>query len=246
VHRLPYRSVSADELRRAQTRIAHEIIERNHVARPRPDRLHLAVPDRATDSPMPSSRSKASRTRRSLDVAFYRATSAAATCSARATEVAGRYHGELFVLVDECCSRRTIRAAMDAVTELGDPAAINCVLIDPVTASCRSRGLRRQKPADGRREDVRVRLRETDDVDEGHHRGVGSTEERVNHLLSIEDLGPRPNRETPRRIEHMADVLSPRDPEGAGIAADIVIFLQRLTRTRLSFETRQAVWVRTP
>ena len=73
------------------------------------------------------------------------------------------------MLVDDVLfTGRTIRAALDALTELGRPRAIQlAVLIDrghrelPIRADFVGKNL-----PTAEREDVRVRLRETDDVTE--------------------------------------------------------------------------------
>ena len=161
-----------DELRRAQTRIAHEIVERNHG----PNDvvlvgLHLRGPQIAQrlaeaiesfeDVAVPVG---------SLDVAFYRDDIGLRHVHPLGrTEVPVDVTNRVVVLVDDVLfTGRTIRAALDAITQLGRPRAIQlAVLIDrghrelPIRADFVGKNL-----PTAEREDVRVRLRETDDVDE--------------------------------------------------------------------------------
>jgi pyrimidine operon attenuation protein/uracil phosphoribosyltransferase len=87
----------------------------------------------------------------------------------RGTDIRFPVDGRRILLVDDVLfTGRTIRAAMDALTELGRPRAIQlAVLVDrghrelPIRADFVGKNL-----PTAEREDVRVRLRETDDVAE--------------------------------------------------------------------------------
>ena len=163
----------AGDLRRAHTRIAHEIVERNHgaddlvlvglytrgpaIAR----RLAAAIEEfEGRDVPVGS-----------LDVAFYRDDiGLRAVTPVGATEIPVDIGGRVVVLVDDVLfTGRTVRAAMDALTELGRPRAVQlAVLIDrghrelPIRPDYVGKNL-----PTGRNEDVRVRLAEVDGGDDG-------------------------------------------------------------------------------
>jgi pyrimidine operon attenuation protein/uracil phosphoribosyltransferase len=127
--------LDAGDLRRAQTRIAHEIVERNRgaadlvlvglytrglaLAR----RLAAAIAEfEGLDVPVGA-----------LDVSFYRDDiGLRAVTPAGPTEVPVDITGHVVVLVDDVLyTGRTVRAAMDALTELGRPRAIQlAVLVD--------------------------------------------------------------------------------------------------------------------
>ena len=124
------------DVTRALTRIAHEIIERNHGAA---DVVLLGIPSRG----VPLARRIADMVAEvdgtaipvgSLDVTMYR--DDLRTRGIRpleATDVpAGGVDGKTVVLVDDVLfSGRTIRAALDALTDLGRPAAVQlAVLVD--------------------------------------------------------------------------------------------------------------------
>jgi pyrimidine operon attenuation protein/uracil phosphoribosyltransferase len=160
--------LDAEDLRRAFTRIAHEIVERNHGAE------HvvlvglytrgLAVAQRlaqvierveGTDLPVGA-----------LDVAFYRDDIGLRPVQPLGpTEVPVDITGKTVVLVDDVLfTGRTARAALDALTELGRPRAVQlAVLVDrghrelPIRADYVGKNLPTK-----RSEDVRVRLAETD------------------------------------------------------------------------------------
>ena len=167
------RVFSPDDLRRAHTRIAHEIVERNHgadtvvlvglytrgvaVAR----RLHDAI-ERFEDVDVPVG---------ALDVAFYRDDVGIRPVQPTGpTEVPVDVRGRTVVLVDDVLfTGRTVRAALDALTELGRPHAVQlAVLVDrghrelPIRADFVGKNLPTK-----RAEDVRVRLHEVDGTDDG-------------------------------------------------------------------------------
>jgi pyrimidine operon attenuation protein/uracil phosphoribosyltransferase len=159
---------SADDLRRAHTRIAHEIVERNHgagdlvliglytrgvaIAR----RLAAAIESfEGVEVPVGS-----------LDVAFYRDDIKLRPVSPTGpTEVPVDISGRVVVLVDDVLyTGRTVRAALDAITELGRPKSVQlAVLVDrghrelPIRADFVGKNLPTKLA-----EDVRVRLAEVD------------------------------------------------------------------------------------
>lgn len=166
------RVFGADDLRRAYTRIAHEIVERNRGAG---DvvlvGLHLRGPEIAQrladaiesfeDVKVPVG---------ALDVAFHRDDIGLRHVHPLGrTEIPVDVTGRVVVIVDDVLfTGRTIRAAMDALTAHGRARAIQlAVLVDrghrelPIRADFVGKNL-----PTAEREDVRVRLRETDDVAE--------------------------------------------------------------------------------
>ncbi|MFI5046563.1 MAG: bifunctional pyr operon transcriptional regulator/uracil phosphoribosyltransferase PyrR [Acidimicrobiia bacterium] len=162
----------ADDLRRAHTRIAHEIVERNHGA----DRVVLAglytrgvviahrlaaaiAEFEPVDVPVGA-----------LDVAFYRDDIGIREVQPLGpTEFPVDVTGTVVVLVDDVLfTGRTVRAALDALHELGRPQSVQlAILVDrghrelPIRPDFVGRNLPSQAG-----EDVRVRLVETDDVAE--------------------------------------------------------------------------------
>lgn len=167
------RVFDADDLRRAHTRIAHEIVERNHGA----DDLVLvglytrgvaiaarlaAVIEGFEGEEVPVG---------ALDVAFYRDDIALRPVQPLGpTEVPVDISGRAVVLVDDVLyTGRTIRAALDALTELGRPRAVQlAVLVDrghrelPIRADFVGKNLPTNEA-----DDVRVRLVETDGGTDG-------------------------------------------------------------------------------
>jgi pyrimidine operon attenuation protein/uracil phosphoribosyltransferase len=162
------RVLDADDLRRAHTRIAHEIVERNHgatevvlvglytrglaIAR----RLAAAI-ERIEGVVVPVG---------ALDVAFFRDDIGLRPIQPLGpTEVPVDVTGKNVVLVDDVIfTGRTARAALDALTDLGRPRSVQlAVLVDrghrelPVRPDFVGKNLPTK-----RTEDVRVRLAEVD------------------------------------------------------------------------------------
>lgn len=165
---------SADELRRAHTRIAHEIVERNHGA----DNLVLvglhsrgpAIAERLATAiegfegvAVPVG---------TLDVARFRDDhDLRPVASSGPTAIPVDVTGRTVVIIDDVLyTGRTVRAAMDSLMEHGRPAAIQlAVLVDrghrelPIRADFVGKNLPTKT-----NEQIRVRLAETDpDAAEG-------------------------------------------------------------------------------
>ncbi|WP_336923580.1 bifunctional pyr operon transcriptional regulator/uracil phosphoribosyltransferase PyrR [Aquipuribacter sp. SD81] len=163
--------VSADDVDRVVQRIAHELLERNRRAE---DLVLLGVPTRG----VPLAERLAAAVERvegvrpasgSLDVTMYRDDLRRnPTRGLAATDVPVDVTDRVVVLVDDVLfSGRTIRAALDAVADLGRPRAVRLVvLVDrghrelPIRADHVGRNL--PTAADER---VSVRLVETDGSD---------------------------------------------------------------------------------
>ncbi len=165
------RVLDAADLRRVFTRIAHEIVERNHgaarvlliglytrgpvVARRLADAIEAVE---GVEVPVGA-----------LDVAFFRDDIGLRRIQPLGpTEVPVDVTGMSVVLVDDVLfTGRTVRAALDALTELGRPRAVQlAVLVDrghrelPIRADYVGKNLPTK-----RSEDVRVRLTEVDGED---------------------------------------------------------------------------------
>ncbi len=159
----------AGDLRRAHTRIAHEIVERNRGADDVvlvglytrgvaiAHRLAAAIAEfENVEVPVGA-----------LDVAFFRDDIALRPVTpAGPTEIPVDVTGRTIVLVDDVLfTGRTVRAALDALTELGRPQYVQlAVLVDrghrelPIRPDYVGKNLPTSLD-----EDVRVRLTETDD-----------------------------------------------------------------------------------
>lgn len=123
------------DIARALSRISHEILERNKGSQ---SLVLLGIPTRGVHmASRIAGRIEAIEGRPvaigSLDVTLYRDDlQSQPTRAPRHTEVPGGVDGKVVVLVDDVLfSGRTIRAALDALTDLGRPAAVQlAVLVD--------------------------------------------------------------------------------------------------------------------
>ena len=164
--------LDADEIRRALTRIAHEILERTHGG---DELVLLGIPTRG----VPLARRLAARIGEfeglevpcgSLDVTMHRddLRLRPARALGRTDLPVGGVDGKTVVLVDDVLySGRTVRAALDALTDLGRPRAVQlAVLVDrghrelPIRADYVGKNL-----PTSQREVVHVLLAEVDPVD---------------------------------------------------------------------------------
>jgi pyrimidine operon attenuation protein / uracil phosphoribosyltransferase len=167
------RVLDADDVRRALIRIAHEIVERNHG----PEDLVLV--GMWTRGPVIARRladaiaqfEDATVPVGVLDVAFYRDDIGLRPVQPLGpTEVPVDVTGRVVVLVDDVLyTGRTARAALDALTELGRPRAVQlAVLVDrghrelPIRADFVGKNLPTAET-----EDVRVQLTESDGGTDG-------------------------------------------------------------------------------
>lgn len=158
----------ANDLRRALTRIAHEIIERNHGTE---NLVLLGLYTRGVVIAHRLAAAIASFDDRevpvgALDVAFFRDDISLRPVSPLgATEIPVDISDRTVVLVDDVLyTGRTVRSALDALTEIGRPRAVQlAVLVDrghrevPIRADSVGKNLPTK-----RTEDVRVRLTEID------------------------------------------------------------------------------------
>ena len=159
-----------DEIRRALTRIAHEVLERNGGASglvfvglhtrgvPLAQRLaSLIAKFEGSDPPVGS-----------LDIGPYRDDFSRARPRIRPTDVPVSIDGRPVVLVDDVLyTGRSVRAALDALTDFGRPSSVQlAVLIDrghrelPIRPDYVGKNV-----PTARGEEVRVLLTETDDRD---------------------------------------------------------------------------------
>jgi pyrimidine operon attenuation protein/uracil phosphoribosyltransferase len=161
-----------DDLRRALTRIAHEIVERNGGTE---DLVLVGVRSRG----VPLARRLAELIEQhegvslpvgSLDITFYRddLTRLAHAPIVKRTDAMPEIGGKTVVLVDDVLfTGRTVRAALDALTDHGRPRTVRlAVVIDRGHRELPIRADHVGKNLPTSRDDlVHVRLTETDDVD---------------------------------------------------------------------------------
>lgn len=162
--------MTGDDIRRALTRIAHEIVEKNRGAqgvvlvgiqrKGAPLALRLAELIRqfeGVEVPVGS-----------LDITLYRDDVLSKPHEVRSTQIPGDLTGKTLVIVDEVFfTGRTVRAALDAVMDLGRPSVVQlAVLVDrghrelPIRPDYVGKNL-----PTSRREHVEVRLQEIENED---------------------------------------------------------------------------------
>lgn len=164
--------LTAEEMRRALNRIAHEILERNGGAR---DLVLVGVRTRGVPlahrlAGLVSAIEGEAAPVGSLDATLYRDdVHLRGVLPMQATDLPVSISGRRVVLVDDVLfTGRTIRAAMDAVMDLGRPTKVQlAALIDrghrdlPIRADYVGKNI-----PSALSEDISVRLVETDGVDE--------------------------------------------------------------------------------
>jgi pyrimidine operon attenuation protein/uracil phosphoribosyltransferase len=165
--------MTQDDIRRTLARIAHEIIERNKVIEqvmlvgmhtrgvPIAKRLAANIEDFA----------KLKIPVGALDISLYRddLSSLELQPKVKSTDIPVSVDGKSIVLVDDVLyTGRSIRAAMDALIDLGRPRSIQlAVLIDrghrelPIRADYVGKNM-----PSSRHEEIQVKLKESDGVDE--------------------------------------------------------------------------------
>ncbi len=165
--------MTAEDIRRTLARIAHEIIERNKVTG---DLVLVGLRTRGVPLAHRLAESieayeKTQLLVGALDFSLYRddLDPAEARTALERTDIPSDITGKSVVLVDDVLyTGRSIRAAMDALIDLGRPRSIQlAVLVDrghremPIRADYVGKNL-----PSARHEDIQVRLVETDGVDE--------------------------------------------------------------------------------
>ena len=170
---MPKIVMTAEDIRRTLARIAHEIIERNKVT----DHLILVgihtrgVPLARRLAANIENYEKSKLLVGALDFSLYRddLPSSEANSIVQKTDIPADVDGKSVVLVDDVLyTGRSIRAAMDALIDLGRPRSIQlAVLIDrghremPIRADYVGKNI-----PSARHEEIQVRLVEIDGVDE--------------------------------------------------------------------------------
>ena len=162
--------MAEDEIRRALTRIAHEIVEKNRGAE-----ALVLVGIQRRGAPLAARLRELIRQFEgvevplgTLDITLYRDDALSRPHEVRSTHVPVNLTGKTVVLVDEVFfTGRTVRAALDAIIDLGRPAAVHvAVLVDrghrelPIRPDYVGKNL-----PTSRREHVAVRLHEIDGED---------------------------------------------------------------------------------
>jgi pyrimidine operon attenuation protein/uracil phosphoribosyltransferase len=165
--------ISADDMRRTLARIAHEIVEHNHDAE---NLVLVGLHTRGVPLAQRLCRNiekfeNVSVACGELDISLYRDDISTLDLKpeVKRTQVPVKLSGRAVVLVDDVLyTGRSIRAAMDALMDLGRPESIQlAVLVDrghrelPIRADYVGKNL-----PSSRHEDIRVSVTEIDGVDE--------------------------------------------------------------------------------
>ncbi len=165
--------MTQDDIKRTLARISHEIMERNKVIE------HLILVGMHTRG-VPLAKRLAANIEDftglkilvgALDISFYRDDLSSLDLQpvVKGTDIPAKIDGKSIVLVDDVLyTGRSIRAAMDALIDLGRPRLIQlAVLIDrghrelPIRADYVGKNM-----PSSRHEEIQVKLEETDGVDE--------------------------------------------------------------------------------
>jgi pyrimidine operon attenuation protein/uracil phosphoribosyltransferase len=165
--------MTAEDIRRTLARIAHEIIERNKMVG---DLVLVGLHTRGVPLARRLAQNielyeKSKLSVGALDFSLYRddLSPKESSASLRHTDIPSDINGKSVVLVDDVLfTGRSIRAAMDALIDLGRPRSIQlAVLIDrghremPIRADYVGKNI-----PSARHEEIQVRLTETDGRDE--------------------------------------------------------------------------------
>jgi pyrimidine operon attenuation protein / uracil phosphoribosyltransferase len=164
--------LTAEEMRRAVTRISHEIVEKHggvgDLVLVGIQRRGVPLAERIADAIAAHEGTRPPTG--ALDITFHRDDRAAGARQpvVKGTDIAFELEGRTVVLVDDVLfTGRTVRAAMDALVELGRPQAVRlAVLVDrghrelPIRADHVGKNV-----PTSREEVVRVRLAEVDGQD---------------------------------------------------------------------------------
>ena len=234
----PKQVLAADDIRRALTRIADEIIERNRGL----DGVVLVGLQRGGVWLAEALAAEIERIDRAvpcgtIDVALYRDDIGLRPVSPSGpSDLPVALDGATVVLVDDVLyTGRTVRAALDALSDYGRPRAVQlAVLVD--------RG-HRELPI---RPDYVGKNLPTSSAEDVHVAPDGvtitapiDTASVVKHLRSIAEIGPAAVVRILDLTDHMAEVNQRPNPKVPALRGRTVcnLFFEDSTRTRLSFET---------
>jgi pyrimidine operon attenuation protein/uracil phosphoribosyltransferase len=236
--------MGASDIARCLRRIAHEILERNKGA---DDLVVLGIPSRGVEL---ANRLAAmhrevegAASRRALDITMHRDDLRHQPTRApmRTHIPTGGIDDKVVVLVDDVLySGRTIRAALDALADLGPPArrAAGRARRPGPPRAADPRRPRRQEPADVHSEKVQVRLAGHDGIDDVVRIAGGESRPMNRHLLSSADLTTRRRAVLLDTAAEMHDVQRREVKKLPTLRGRTIInlFFEDSTRTRSSFE----------